>query len=63
MREVAYGCNFSFNLQYDTLCNCLCLRTQIFLSCFVSDPYYHLDFRNMQGIRRIRMCSLSDGSR
>lgn len=29
MRQVAYGCNFSFSLQYDTLCNYLCLRIQI----------------------------------
>jgi hypothetical protein len=63
MREVACGCNFSFSLQYDTVCNCLCLRIQILLSCFVSVPYYHLDFRNMQGIPHIGICSLSDGSR
>ena len=63
MREVAYGCNFSFRLQCGIVCNCLCLRIEILLSCFVSVPYYHLDFRNMQGIPHIEMCSLSDGSR
>jgi len=51
MREVACGCNFSFSLQYDTVSNCLCLRIQIFSSCFVSVFYYH-----MQGIRHIGLC-------
>jgi hypothetical protein len=56
IREVAYGCNFSFSLHHDTVCNFLCLRIQIFSSCFVSVSYYHLDFRNMQGIPHIGLC-------
>ena len=63
MCGVAYGFNFRFSLQFDIVWNCLFLRIQIFLSCFVSVPYYHLDFRNMQGIPHIGLCSLSDGSR
>ena len=62
MRGVAYGFNFSFSPQYDIVRNCLFWRIQIFLSCFVSVPC-HLDFRNMQGIPHIGLCSLCDGSR
>jgi len=30
MREMAYGCNVSVSLQYDTVCNCLFANTDNF---------------------------------
>jgi len=63
MRGVACGFNFRLSLQFDIVWNCLFWRIQIFLSCFVGVPYYHLDFRNMQGIPHVGLCSLSDGKK